>query len=377
MIYLDYNATTPVDPEALAAMLPYFSERFGNAHSAHAPGWAAHEAVEVARGHVAALAGAAPEEVVFTSGATEACNLALRGALAAYPSKGRHLVVAATEHRAVLDTAAALARAGAEATVVPVRPDGTLDPDRLADALRPDTVCAAVMAANNETGVCHDLAAVAEVCRPRGVLVFTDATQAAGKVPLDFAHADLLALSAHKLYGPKGAGALVVRRRGPRVALVDQMTGGGQERGRRAGTLNVPGIVGFGAAAQLAHARLDAEAARLAALRDGLERTLVGELGAVVHGAGTVRLPNTLSLAVPGVPAERLLSRLAGRLALATGSACSSASKAPSHVLTAMGVDAATARASLRISLGRPTTAAEAAEAAALLVEAVRAERPR
>lgn len=375
MIYLDYNATTPVAPEVLAAMLPFFADHFGNAASAHAPGWYAHEAVEAARADVAALVHAEASEVVFTGGATEALNLALRGTLEAYASKGRHLVAAATEHRAVLDTAAALERDGAVVTVVPVRPDGTLDPDRFADALRPDTVVAAAMAANNETGVLHDLAPLAEACRRRGVLFLVDATQAAGKIPVDFAHADVLALSAHKLYGPKGIGALIVRRRGPRVALVEQMTGGGHERGRRSGTLNVPGIVGFGAAARLAANRLDDEAARLAAMLDAMERRLVDETGATVNGAGAPRLPNTLNLAFPGVSAERLLSRLSGRLALATGSACSSASKQPSYVLTAMGVSPDVARSSVRISLGAPTTNDDAETATALLVDAVRAER--
>ncbi|MBE2187410.1 MAG: cysteine desulfurase [Rhodothermales bacterium] len=375
VIYLDYNATTPVAPEVLAAMLPFFADHFGNAASAHAPGWYAHEAVEAARADVAALVHAEASEVVFTGGATEALNLALRGTLEAYASKGRHLVAAATEHRAVLDTAAALERDGAVVTVVPVRPDGTLDPDRFADALRPDTVVAAAMAANNETGVLHDLAPLAEACRRRGVLFLVDATQAAGKIPVDFAHADVLALSAHKLYGPKGIGALIVRRRGPRVALVEQMTGGGHERGRRSGTLNVPGIVGFGAAARLAANRLDDEAARLAAMLDAMERRLVDETGATVNGAGAPRLPNTLNLAFPGVSAERLLSRLSGRLALATGSACSSASKQPSYVLTAMGVSPDVARSSVRISLGAPTTNDDAETATALLVDAVRAER--
>ena len=375
MIYLDYNATTPVAPEVLAAMLPFFADRFGNAASAHAPGWYAHEAVEAARADVAALVHAEASEVVFTGGATEALNLALRGTLEAYASKGRHLVAAATEHRAVLDTAAALERDGAAVTVVPVRPNGTLDPDRFADALRPDTVVAAAMAANNETGVLHDLAPLAEACRRRGVLFLVDATQAAGKIPVDFAHADVLALSAHKLYGPKGIGALIVRRRGPRVALVEQMTGGGHERGRRSGTLNVPGIVGFGAAARLAANRLDDEAARLAAMRDAMERRLVDETDAAVNGAGAPRLPNTLNLAFPGVSAERLVSRLSGRLALATGSACSSASKHPRHVLTAMGVSPGVARSSVRISLGAPTTEADAETATTLLVDAVHTER--
>ncbi|HYE56977.1 MAG TPA: cysteine desulfurase family protein [Rhodothermales bacterium] len=376
MLYLDYNATTPVAPEVFEAMRGALTEHFGNAHSAHAAGWWAKEAVEAARADVASLVGAEAEEVVFTSGATEASNLAIKGVLARYAPKGRHVVTVATEHAAVRETLEGLHRRGqAEVTVLPVDRDGRLAPAAFAAALRPDTVLAAVMWANNETGVVHDMPALYARARAAGVLFFTDATQAVGKVPVAFAHADLLALSAHKLYGPKGVGALVVRRRGPRVALAPLVEGGGQERGLRSGTLNVPGIVGLGAAARLAGARLEGDGARLSALRDTLERRLVAEVGAVVNGAGAPRLPNTLSLTIPGVRAERLLSALGGRLAFSTGSACASAKPEPSHVLVAMGLREADARASIRLSLGRPTTEADVAQAVQWVAEAVKLER--
>jgi cysteine desulfurase len=376
MLYLDYNATTPVAPEVFEAMRPWFTEHFGNAHSAHAAGWRAKEAVEAARADVAALVGAEAEEVVFTSGATEAASLAIKGVLARYAAKGRHVVTAATEHAAVLDTLDALRKRGAaEVTVLPVEADGRLDPRAFAAALRADTVLAAVMWANNETGVVHDVPTLCATARAAGVLFFTDATQAAGKVPVSFAHADLLALSAHKLYGPKGAGALVGRRRGPRVALVPLVEGGGQERGLRSGTLNVPGIVGLGVAARLAAERQAEDAARLGALRNALEQRLTAEVGAEVNGAGAPRLPNTSSLTIPGVDATRLLSALGGRLAFSTGSACASAKTEPSHVLVAMGRTDAEARASIRLSLGRPTTPEDVETAGAWIAEAVQRER--
>ncbi len=391
MLYLDHNATTPLAPEAFEAMRPWLTGeapggtaggvaggRPANAHAAHAFGWAAHEAVEVARTHVAALVGAEADEVVFTSGATEACAMAIVGA-ARRRSEGagarRHLVTVATEHPAVLAPHRALEREGARVTVLPVGADGRLDADALRKAVTDETALVSVMAANNETGVLHDFAPLAAICRARGAWLFTDATQAAGKVPVRFADADLLALSSHKLYGPLGVGALVVRRRGPRVTLAPLVEGGGQERGRRGGTLNVPGIVGFGAACALALSRMEADAVRTGALRDRLERRLVDEVGGIVHGAGAPRLPGTTSLALPGVSAERLVSALAGRIALATGAACSSARRAPSPVLTAMGVAPEIARATVRLSLGRSTTEADADDAATWIVEAARAER--
>lgn len=380
MLYLDHNATTPLAPEAFEAMRPWLTGeatggRPANAHAPHAFGWAAREAVEMARQQVAALVGAEPSEVVFTSGATEACLMAVRGVAEAYQGVGRHLVTVATEHPAVLAPHRALERAGWRVTVLSVDADGRLSPDTLADALTDETVLVSAMTANNETGVVHDVAALAAVCRARGVRLFTDATQAAGKVPLDFANADLMALSAHKCYGPMGVGALVVRRRGPRVVLVPMQEGGGQENGRRGGTLNVPGIVGFGAAAAVADERLTKDNTRINVMRDRLEARLVSEADARVHGAGAPRLPNTTSAAFQGVSAERLLSRLSGRLALATGAACSSARREPSPVLLAMGVAPDDARATVRISLGRTTTGADVESAADALVEAVRAER--
>lgn len=380
MLYLDHNATTPLAPEAFEAMRPWLTGeatggRPANAHAAHAFGWAAHEAVEVAREQVAALVGADASEVVFTSGATEACALAVRGVAEAYASQGRHLVTVATEHPAVLAAHRALERTGWRVTVLPVDADGRVAPETVAEATTDETVLVSVMAANNETGVMPDLGAISTVCRARGVRLFTDATQAAGKVPLSFADADLMALSAHKCYGPMGVGALVVRRRGPRVTLAPMQEGGGQERGRRGGTLNVPGIVGFGAAAAVAVERLTEDNTHILQLRNSLEARLVAEIGAVVHGAGAARLPGTTSAAFPGVSAERLLSRLAGRLALATGAACSSTRREPSPVLLAMGVSPELARATVRVSLGRSTTTADVETAADVLVEGVRAER--
>ncbi len=387
MIYLDHNATTPLAPEAFEAMRPWLTGhpeggRPANANAPHALGWAAHEAVEVARAQVAALVGAEASEVVFTSGATEACALAIVGAARRRAAGGvdgagarRHLVTVTTEHPAVLAPHRALERDGWRVTVLPVDGDGRISLGDLAAAVTDETALVSVMAANNETGVCADLAPLAALCRARGAWFFTDATQAAGKVPLTFGDADLMALSAHKLYGPMGVGALVVRRRGPRVTLDPLVAGGGQERGWRGGTLNTPGIVGFGAAAALALSRLDADAARLTALRDALEARLVEGIGAIVHGARVPRLPNTTSAAIPGVSAERLLSRLAGSVALATGAACSSARREPSPVLTAMGVDAPTARATLRISLGRATSAAALTAATDAIIAAARAER--
>ena len=380
-IYLDYNATTPVDTRVFEAMRPYFTEHFGNAASAHAWGWAASAAVDAARAHVAAMIGAEPAEIVFTSGATEAANLAIKGVAARYTAKGRHLVTAATEHRAVLDAHARLARDGCDVTVLPVDADGLVSPGVLDAAIRPDTLLVSLMRANNETGVLHSTEALYAVCRARGVFLFVDATQAPGKLPAAdvariAAHADLAAFAAHKFYGPKGAGALYVRRRDPRVALAPLVEGGGQERGFRSGTLAVPLIVGMGEAARLVLEGAD-DPARLTALRDQLEVRLEADAGAVVNGRAAARLPNTSSLAFPGVRADRLLAALGGSLALATGSACASAKPEASHVLRALGLSDEAARASIRISLGRPTSAADVNAAAERIVAAVRVERGR
>jgi cysteine desulfurase len=374
-VYMDHHATTPVDARVLAAMLPWFSEKFGNAASRnHAFGWEAEKAVERARGQVAAAIGAQAGDIVFTSGATEADNLALKGALEANASRGRHLVTAATEHKAVLDTARALERRGAALTVVPVRPDGLVDPDDVARALTEQTVLVSVMHANNEIGVLQPLAEIGALCRARGVLFHTDAAQSLTKVPLDVEamNVDLASLSGHKIYGPKGVGALYVRRRGPRVRLAAQMDGGGHERGLRSGTLNVPAIVGFGLACELGAAEMAGEARRLAALRDRLwEKLRAGLDGVAVNGSLERRLPGNLNVSFDGVEAEALLLALDG-VALSSGAACASATQEPSHVLRALGGSGdERALGSLRFGLGRGNTEVEVDEVAERLVREV------
>lgn len=381
-IYLDHQATTPVDPRVLEAMLPYFGERFGNAASrTHRYGWEADDAVKAARARIAAWLGAAsPTEIVFTSGATEANNLALKGALAASADRGRHLVISAIEHPSVRDAARFLADTGrAEVTEVAVSADGLVDPAAVEAAMREDTVLVSVMHANNEVGTVQPLAEIAALCRTRGVLFHTDAVQSAGKIPFDVEalQVDLASVSAHKTYGPKGVGALFVRRRGPRVRLVPLLHGGGHERGRRSGTLPVPLIVGFGEAAALAAALREEEAARLGRLRDRLlERVRGGLEGVRVNGSLERRLPGNLNLSFEGVDGEALLLALRD-LAVSSGSACASATPEPSHVLRAMGVPDDLAHGSIRFGLGRGTTEAEIERAGALVVEKVALVRSR
>jgi cysteine desulfurase len=371
-IYLDYHATTPVDPRVLEAMLPYFGVKFGNAASrAHSFGWEAEKAVELARRRVAELAGCAAREIVFTSGATESDNLALKGAMATRP--GGHVITMATEHKAVLDTARALERSGCAVTVLPPEPDGLLDLNRLRDAFRPETALVSVMFANNEIGVVQPVREIGALCRERGVWFHCDAAQGFGKLPVhvDADHIDLMSLSAHKMYGPKGVGALYVRRRNPRVTLAAQMDGGGHEFGMRSGTLNVPGIVGFGEACALCAAGMGEEAARVGALRDRLKAALESAIpGAAVNGSMERRLPGNLNLRFPGVNAEALLMAVP-EIALSTGSACSSATAEPSHVLRALGIGEA-AHSSVRFGLGRFTTVEEVDAAASRIAEAVR-----
>jgi len=358
-IYLDYAATTPVDPAVLEAMLPYFRQHFGNASSRnHAYGWVAAEAVALAREQCAALIDVSPEELVFTSGATESLNLAIKGAAARYATKGRHIITCATEHRAVLDTCAHLQRQGAELTVLGVDAWGGLDLTELEAAIRPDTILLALMWGNNETGVLHPVQKISALAQKHNVIYCCDATQAVGKVTISLRDSgpDLLALSAHKFGGPKGCGALFVRRRQPRVQLEALLDGGGHERGLRSGTLNVPGIVGLGKAAELALARLPTDGPRLAALRDSLEAHMVRHFGAVVNSGAAPRLPHISNLRFPGHKAESLLSSWSAVLAASTASACSSASLEPSHVLTAMGLSRPDADASLRLSVGHETT---------------------
>jgi cysteine desulfurase len=360
--YFDGHATTPCDPRVVEAMLPYFTGQFGNASSAQHPyGWAARDAVERARGQVAALVGARPRDVVFTSGATESNNLAIQGMVRAHRDRGRHVVTVATEHTAVLDVCAALEAEGVEVTRLPVDAGGLVEPGAVGAALRDDTVLVSVMAANNEIGVLQPISAIGALARARGIAFHTDAAQAAGKVALDVEAigADLLSFTAHKLYGPKGVGALFVRRRGPAADLPALHHGGGHERGIRSGTLNVPGIVGFGAACDLAGAAMDQDAATLGALRDRLLEGLQARIdGVSLNGALAPRLPHNLNVRIDRVDGRELLMALSD-LSLSSGAACCTASAAPSHVLKAIGLSDAAARASLRFGLIRATAAAD------------------
>lgn len=360
-VYLDFNATTPVDPRVMEYMLPFFMQHFGNASSrTHAYGWVAAQAVDDAREQVAALIGSEPGEIIFTSGATEAINLALKGVYAAYASKGRHIITAQTEHKAVLDTCAALEAQGAEITVLPVDHEGTIDLAALKNALRPDTILVAVMLANNETGTIQPVCEIADLVHANGSVFFSDTTQAAGKMRIDVNETgiDLCCLSAHKIYGPKGAGALFVRRKNPRVSLLPQMHGGGHEKGLRSGTLNVSGIAGFGKAAEIAANEWWNDAQRISILRTKLEQRIQDSGDVFINGSIRNRLPNTSSLSIRGIKADQLIVKLPG-FAIATGSACTSAIPEPSHVLRAMGVSEELAYASIRLSLGRSTTEEE------------------
>lgn len=374
-IYLDYHATTPVDPRVLEAMLPYFTERFGNAASRqHSFGWVAQKAVDAAREQVASLIGASSNEIVFTSGASESNNLALKGAAHCLRERGNHLVTAVTEHKSVLDTFKRLEQEGWSVTRLGVDSEGFIDLDELRSALTPNTVLVSVMAANNEIGTLQRLSEIGAIAAERGVLFHTDAAQAAGKVPLDVKamNVDLLALTAHKYYGPKGAGALFVRRRKPRLQLACQIDGGGHEGGLRSGTLNVPGIVGLGAASEICRDEMSTEATRLGNLRDRLLAELQSNLENVrVNGPlGDARLPHNLHVSFDNVEGERLLMAI-GDLAVSTGSACSSGSQAASHVLEAIGA-ASRPGASIRFGLGRWTTDAEITAAAERVVTVVR-----
>jgi len=374
-IYLDYQATTPVDPRVLDAMLPFLREDFGNAASrSHAFGWKAEEAVEKAREEIAATIGASGKEIIFTSGSTEAINLALKGVVEMYASKGRHVVTSLAEHKAVLDTCKHLEKLGCEVTYL--KPDKTarIAPEQVRAAIRPDTVLVALMWANNEVGTLNPIREIGAVCRATGTLFFTDATQAVGKVPVDVEadHVDLLCLSAHKIYGPKGVGALYVRRKNPRVRLAAQMDGGGHERGMRSGTLNVPGIVGLAKACELARTELAEESARCRALREHLHERIERELGYVVlNGHATERLPGNLNLSFHFVEGESLIMGISD-VAVSSGSACTSASLEPSHVLRAMDVGEDLAHSSIRFGIGRFTTREEVDYAADAVVKAVR-----
>jgi cysteine desulfurase len=359
-IYLDYHATTPVDPRVLDEMLPYFSEQFGNPHSKqHAWGWDAARAVDSARSRVAALINGSAQEITFTSGASESNNLALKSAAECLRERGNHIVTVATEHKSVLDSCRCLETRGFDLTVVGVRPDGLVDLDELRAAIRPSTILVSVMAANNEIGTLQPLGDIGALAHERGALLHTDAAQGAGKIPIDVQgmNIDLLSLTAHKMYGPKGSGALYVRRAKPKLPLAAQIDGGGQENGLRSGTLNVPGIVGLGRAAEICRVEMQAESARLGALRNRLLAGLRAKMDGVrVNGTLERRLSHNLHVSFEGVEGEALLMAL-GDLAVSTGSACSSGSQKPSHVLQAIGAVGPNAGASIRFGLGRRTTA--------------------
>jgi len=371
-VYLDHHATTPVDARVLQAMLPFFGPKFGNASSrSHRFGWEAEQSVEWARKRVATLAGATAREIVFTSGATESNNLAIKGVAEAYRAQGNHIVSISTEHKAVLDPIRHLERQGLAATILPPRPDGRIDLDRLRAAIRPETLLVSVMYANNEIGVIQPVREIGALCREAGVLFHCDAAQAFGKIPIDVVadQVDLMSFSAHKLYGPKGVGALYIRRR--KVHLAAQMDGGGHEAGYRSGTLNVPAIVGFGETCAICSREMAEESERMRGLRDRLLQRLQAGLEAVtVNGSLEHRLAGNLNLSFAGVNAETLLLSLP-EVALSTGSACSSAVAEPSHVLRALGIGEEAARSSVRFGIGRFNTAEEIDSVAGRIIEAV------
>jgi cysteine desulfurase len=361
-VYMDFHATTPCDPRVLEAMMPYFNRHFGNAAShGHAFGWYASEAVQVAREELAALLNADPTEIIFTSGATESINLAMKGIFEAMATKGKHIITVSTEHRAVLDTCRHLEKMGAEISYLAVGPDGLIDTDQLRSYIRTDTIMVAVMCANNETGVIQPVQTIGKIAKEHGILFFTDATQAVGKIPVNVTAdgIDMLACSAHKIYGPKGVGALYIRRRNPRVRLTAQLDGGGQERGFRSGTLNVPGIAGFGKAAALCQAEMEQNAKSIGRLRDKLEKAILQMGGTRLNGHTQKRLPTVSNISfAPGL-GNRVLENLIKVVAVSSGSACSSDSLEPSHVLKAMGVDDAAAYSAIRFSLGKYNTEEE------------------
>jgi cysteine desulfurase len=361
-IYMDYHATTPVDPRVLEAMLPYFTQQFGNAASRnHSFGWEAEEAVEKARKQVADLIGASAKEVIFTSGATESNNLAIKGVAEMYREKGNHIITCVTEHKAVIDTCKKLEKQGARVTYLAVQKDGRISLDELRDAITSKTILITLMTANNEIGVLQPIAEIGAIAKEKGILFHTDGVQAAGKIPVNVndLKVDLLSLSGHKMYGPKGVGALYVRRRSPRVLLSEQISGGGHERGMRSGTLNVPGIVGVGKAADLARNEMATESERLRQLRDYLNEQLHRNLDELyINGSMEHRLPHNLNVSFAYVEGESLLMGI-NDVAVSSGSACTSASLEPSYVLKALGAGDDLAHSSIRFGLGRWTTKEE------------------
>ena len=372
-IYLDNHATTPLDPRVLEDMLPYLTDKFGNAASrSHSFGWAAEEAVQTARARVARLIGAKSEEIVFTSGATESDNIAIKGVAEANRDKGDHIVTCVTEHKAVLDSCKRLEKYGFRVTYLPLRADGLIDVDELKRAIDDKTVLVTIMAANNETGVLQPITEIGKFCREQNVAFHTDAAQAAGKIPIDVQaqNIDLLSISAHKLYGPKGVGVLYARSGGPQLSpLID---GGGHERGLRSGTLNVPGIVGLGKACEICAEEMEQESVRTAAFRDGLREKITSQLdGVLVNGSMQHRLPGNLNSSFGNVDGEALLTAL-DDIALSSGAACTSAHIEPSYVLKALGISDELAQASLRFGIGRFNTEAEVDYVAMRVIETVR-----
>ncbi len=374
-IYMDNHATTPVDPRVLEAMLPYFTGKFGNAASRnHAFGWEAEQAVAKARAQIAELIGADSKEIIFTSGATESDNLAIKGVAEMYAERGNHIITVATEHKAVLDTCKRLAKKGYEITFLGVGPDGLIDLGQLRAAITPKTVLISVMWAHNEIGVVQPIREIGRIAKEHGILFHSDATQAVGKVPINVIddNVDLMSISAHKMYGPKGVGALYVRRKNPRVQLAAQMDGGGHERGMRSGTLNVPGIVGLGEACAIAQREMPEESARLRRMRDRLKEVIETELDEVhVNGSMEHRLPQNLNMSFAWVEGESLMMGIK-EVAVSSGSACTSATLEPSYVLKALGVGDELAHSSIRFGLGRFNTEEEVEYVAARVVETVK-----
>jgi len=373
-IYMDYHATTPVDPRVFEAMKPYFTELFGNPASRnHSFGWAAEDAVEKARKQIASLIGANSKEIVFTSGATESNNLAIKGVAQMYAERGNHIITAATEHKATLDTCKHLEKEGFKVTYLPVQANGLVDLNQLREAITDKTILISIMYANNEIGVLQPIAEIGKLAKERGVLFHTDAVQAVGKVPVNVIadNIDLLSLSGHKVYGPKGVGALYVRRKGPRVQLTAQIDGGGHERGMRSGTLNVPGIVGLGEACAIAQAGMEEESKRMAYLRDKLKDRLLGALDeCYINGTMEHRLPNNLNISFAFVEGESLLMGI-NDVAVSSGSACTSATLEPSYVLKALGAGDDLAHSSIRFGLGRFNTEEEVDYVAAKVIDVV------
>ena len=361
-VYFDNNATTQMDERVLDVMLPYFTKYYGNAASrSHAFGWQAEEAVEYAREKVAKLIGAETKEIIFTSGATESINLALKGVFETYATKGNHIITVQTEHKAVLDTCAHIEKSGGEITFLPVNEEGLINTDELEKAIRPQTILIAVMYANNETGVIQPIKEIGRMAKKHGVLFFTDATQAIGKIPVNVIedNIDVMSFSAHKIYGPKGVGALYVRRKDPRVRLTAQIDGGGHERGMRSGTLNVPGIAGFGKACEILQIDFSKESARIKALRNMFESGILQSGNALINGSIANRLPNTSNVQFKDVHGDNLVSSISKYLAVSSGSACTSATLEPSYVLQEMGLQKEEAKSSIRFSMGRFTTEEE------------------